>query len=222
MHDEALLLIQEEKIDIQQFFMLLTKRTQAHSISVAKLSVMLLNWAKEADFFFEEAIQQDDLYKAAYYHDIGLAFIPKRLIDKDTDLTGAEYRVIQRHALYGANLLDRYRKEQPFIEEIDRGWRLATEVAASHHERWDGKGYPSKLRATAVHFAARIVAIADAFDAIIRGSVFCMSFPPAYGILELLENANKQFDPQLIEIIKIHYDELLNYEIERNDEVIIN
>lgn len=212
MQDLALLLIQEETVDIEQFFQLLPLRTQFHSESVATLAVRILNWAKKAGVYSEEVVYAGDLYKAAYYHDIGLAFIPIRLVDKQTDLTGAEYRVLQRHARYGANLIERFRKEQPYIENRDKIWRLAAEVALSHHERWDGKGYPSRLRATATHLAARIVAIADAFDTIVRGSPYCMPFPPAYAILELIENTNKQFDPELIAVIKEHYDELLVYE----------
>lgn len=212
MQDLALLLIQEETVRLDDFFNLLPIRMQLHSQSVANLSVKILSWANKEGVCNEEMVSAEELYKAAYYHDVGMAFIPIPLVEKKMDLTGVEYRVLQRHASYGANLIERYREEQPFVEKKDRVWRLAAEIAMSHHERWDGSGYPSHLRATAIHIAARIVAIADAFDTIVRGSPYCMPLSPAYGVLELMENANKQFDPELIAVIKKHYDELLLYE----------
>lgn len=91
---------------------------------------------------------------AARLHDIGKLFLPKGLVHKATRFSREEYRIVQRHAVLGARLLEGH----PAMAEL-------AQVARHHHARWDGKGYPSRLQRDAIPLAARITCVADAFDA---------------------------------------------------------
>lgn len=80
----------------------------------------------------------------------------------------------------------------------------------------DGKGYPNRQTTTAILLAARATAIADAFDSMVRGSIYRISLPPEYALLEIIQNGGKQFDPLLIELIQKNCDDiLLKYTKER-------
>jgi HD-GYP domain-containing protein (c-di-GMP phosphodiesterase class II) len=95
------------------------------------------------------------LEDAARLHDIGKLFIPSFLIHKQAGLNVEEYRIIQRHVLLGAKLLESQIETAP----------LAL-VARCHHERWDGRGYPAHLRGSEIPLMARIVSVADVYDAV--------------------------------------------------------
>lgn len=210
MHDPITSVIRGETDDIVSFFDTLPKDVRCHSESVASLSELLLSWAlADLPDEFERCPSLSCIRRAVLYHDVGLALIPSRLQEKEGDLTGAEYRVIQRHVLYGSHLLDNYRKAHAATPQEDSFWALATEIALSHHERWDGKGYPFEQLTTATPIIVRAVSIADAFDSIVRGAKYRMALPPEYAVLEIIQNAGRQFDPQLAAIFRNHCDDVI-------------
>jgi response regulator RpfG family c-di-GMP phosphodiesterase len=95
------------------------------------------------------------LEDAARLHDIGKLFIPSFLVHKQADLNTEEYRIIQRHVLLGTKLL-----------QAQAGTLPLASVARGHHERWDGRGYPAHLRGSEIPLLARIVSVADVYDAV--------------------------------------------------------
>ena len=101
--------------------------------------------------------QGDTLARAAMLHDIGKIAIPDAILTKPAKLTTEEFEIMKRHTVVGAKLLGGVR--HPFVE-------LAAMIARSHHERWDGSGYPDGLRAEECPFEARVVAVADVYDAL--------------------------------------------------------
>lgn len=130
--------------------------------------------------FTEE--QLIDLHYAALLHDIGLLTLPGRLLGDAAPLTLDEYALVQSHPRAGAALLNAYR----FLSESAR-------LIAHHHERWDGAGYPYGLRGDYIPLAARILAIADVFDALTTRSNSLHS-----ALRTLRASAGSQLDPALV------------------------
>jgi HD-GYP domain-containing protein (c-di-GMP phosphodiesterase class II) len=91
---------------------------------------------------------------AARIHDIGKIGVPDEVLKKAGPLTPAEWEIMREHPVLGADLLSRY-----------PGFERGVEIVRHHHERWDGGGYPDRLKGTAIPFGARVVAVADAYDA---------------------------------------------------------
>lgn len=147
-----------------------------HGERTANYALLIANAAGLAE---EQVI---DLQYAALLHDIGLLSIPGHLIDKALPLTLEEYVIVQSHPRAGAAILSQY----PFLLEPAR-------LIAHHHERWDGAGYPYGLRGTYIPKSSRILAIADAFDAIAsRTTTFDIA------LRSLRASSGSQFDPALL------------------------
>ncbi len=125
---------------------------------------------------------------AALFHDVGKLAISDELLYKASGLTHLEREHIRRHPAYGALILSQA--------------RLLNKVAFlvyHHHERWDGSGYPSRLRGETIPFGSRMIAIADAFAAMTSHRVYQTTYTPAEGLEELCRCAGTQFDPVLVD-----------------------
>lgn len=129
--------------------------TFTHSINVSLISAVIGRWMK----FSEEDIQI--LLSCGLFHDIGKLLIPPEILTKPGKLTPEEYDIIKTHAVKGYQLL----KEMDLDERI-------LKAAMAHHERCDGSGYPLKLHSPQIHAFAKIVAIADVYDAMTSARVY--------------------------------------------------
>lgn len=135
-------------------------------------------------------LREDSLHHlllASYLHDIGLLGLPHRLLDSGIPLDAESYRLVQNHARLGASLLEPF----SFL-------RTASVIVAHHHERWDGTGYPYGIRGPFIPLEARILSVADAFDAIqVPGadSTALRDFV-AYRIIRV--GSEVQFDPAVV------------------------
>jgi putative nucleotidyltransferase with HDIG domain len=118
-------------------------------------------------------------------HDIGKIGIADAILCKPGKLTPEEFEVMKTHTVKGATFL----ASVPELGSI-------IPIVRSHHERWDGQGYPDKLAGEAIHPLARIVAVADAFDAMTSDRPYRKGMPAAAGFAEVEKQAGKQFDPQ--------------------------
>ena len=210
MKNEVMAVIGDGDINIDTFFQSLSAEKQAHSRQTAKIAQQLLEWAIPEDPENYGSISPPEVGRAALYHDIGLTLIPLRILDKTSDLTGPEFRVLQQHTTYGASILDRVRKASPDTPAQEAFWTLAAEIALGHHERWDGKGYPYGQLAMTVPLEVRAVSIAEAFDNMVRGAPYRMALPPEYALLEISQNAGSQFDPFLSRVFLAHRATLLD------------
>ena len=129
-------------------------------------------------------------------HDIGKVSVEDAILLKPGELTGEERARMQRHAEAGGEC----------IREIERRLgnsnflQLAREIAYCHHERWDGSGYPAGLSGDAIPLSARIVAIADVYDALSSRRIYKAPFPHATCVEIIQSEAGKQFDPDLIDV----------------------
>lgn len=123
----------------------------------------------------------------ALFHDIGKIGIDDELLQKPVQLTIAEYDVVKEHPASGALILSQF-----------RGMEKVIPLVYHHHERWDGLGYPGGLQVEDIPLGARIVAIADAFDAMTSKRNYASPRTPAQAYAELLRCAGTQFDPFLV------------------------
>lgn len=127
---------------------------------------------------------------AARLHDVGKIGIPDSVLLKSGKLDSAEFRQMQTHTLIGARILSGGRSEL---------LRLAEEIALTHHERWDGSGYPRGLRATQIPLAGRIVALADVFDALTQARPYKVAWSTHEALDEIRRQTGSHFDPELVE-----------------------
>jgi putative nucleotidyltransferase with HDIG domain len=130
----------------------------------------------------------DDIAVAARLHDIGKIAVRDAILLKPGPLTSAEFDEMKSHTLLGAEILSDGRT---------RVMRLAEEIARSHHERWDGAGYPYGIAAASIPLSGRIVATCDAFDAMLSTRVYKAAMPLSDAMAEIHRGAGAQFDPRV-------------------------
>lgn len=175
------------------------KETGAHVNRVGSYAIEIYQrWA------FKQGIDnnvirryKDTLRMSAMLHDVGKVAISDTILKKPARLTSEEYDVMKTHCQHGMNLF-----EDP-VSDFDL---MSAEIAMTHHEKWDGSGYPEGLKGEEIPLSGRIVALADVFDALISKRVYKDAWPEEK-VLELLkEEAGKHFDPSLVEAFLEIYD----------------
>ena len=180
---------QNEKMSLQMIQTLSTTieakdaYTRGHSYRVAQYAALI---AEELGWTPEEIL---NLKRATHLHDIGKIGIPDPFLNKPAQLTDDEYNLIKKHTVIGAEIL----KDITLIPH-------AAEIARSHHERYDGKGYPDGLAGTEIPIHARIVAVADCYDAMNSRRIYRNALPPEVVYEEFRKNRGTQFDPEITDI----------------------
>ncbi len=157
--------------------------TGQHTARVGATSALL---ARELGWSVEDAGR---LERAAVLHDVGKIGIPDGVLLKPGPLTPPELAVMRGHAAAGAAIL---------AGSDHAVLQLAAAVALTHHERWDGAGYPRGLAGTTIPLSGRIVAVADVFDALTHARPYKAAWPVADAVAELARQAGRQFDPQVV------------------------
>jgi putative nucleotidyltransferase with HDIG domain len=160
--------------------------TAGHSIRVANMAIRI----GIALGFPPDRI--DALERAALLHDIGKIAIRHSILDKDGKLTAEEYDLIKEHPSRGARILSPVRAYAGIIPIVEQ-----------HHERYDGKGYPYGLRADQIHPSARILAVADSFDAMVSDRPYRKALGRQRASEIVREEAGSQFDPTVVEAFKL-------------------
>lgn len=125
----------------------------------------------------------------AILHDIGKIYIRESILSKAGSLTESEWNEMKQHTVIGADLL----KGIPFLVG-------AIPVIRSHHERWDGLGYPDGLRGEAIPMGARIVAVVDCFDAMTTDRIYHAASSPEEALDEIVRGAGNRYDPAVVEV----------------------
>ena len=172
-----------------------SKETGAHVQRVALASERLAELVGLSD------VQAKLIKHASPLHDIGKVAIPDSILHKPGKLDDAEWVVMRKHVEYGVEILKNSRR--PLI-------RMGSEIAASHHEKWDGSGYPNRLTGTDIPISGRISALADVFDALGARRSYKEPWPDDK-ILELIKSERgKHFDPVLVDLFIAHFDDFLN------------
>ena len=158
--------------------------TSQHSARVAEYSVLIAG-----ELGYDEK-SKEQLRKAALLHDIGKIGIPDRILNKPERLTDEEYAIMKSHVVKGAEIL----KSFTLIEHVEEG-------VLYHHERYDGKGYVHGLKGEEIPLNARIIGIADTFDAMTANRVYRKQLDMDYVLNELEKGRGTQFDPELVDIM---------------------
>lgn len=180
--------------------------SSSHSKFVEKFSFML---GKRIGLSLNSL---DNLKMAASLHDIGKIGVPDSILKSNNLLNKNEYEIAKEHATVGFNIAKHLFKD----EEILKGIR-------NHHERWDGKGYPDKLKAEKIPLFARIIAIADTYHSMVYGSHYRVKKTKEEAIEDLVVNSGSQFDPSLVDIfVDIVNDNYIYNGVECDVEKIIN
>ena len=142
----------------------------------------------------------DDLLHAAPMHDVGKIGIPDSILQKPAALDRDEWRVMQSHATIGADIIGQHAGGM---------LAMAHDVALTHHEKWDGSGYPNGLQGEAIPLVGRIVAIADVFDALTSARPYKAAWPVDQAVEYLKQQRGQHFDPELVELFLAHLPEVL-------------
>ena len=153
-----------------------------------------------------EALPYDDdwvdlIFNAAPMHEIGKIGIPDNVLLKPGKLDDAEWNIMRRHPKIGADIIGD--DESPLLQ-------MAKEIAFSHHEKWDGTGYPRRLKGEEIPITARIVAIADVFDALTTERPYKKAWKIDAAINLIDEEAGKHFDPALVKVFHSVLPDILN------------
>lgn len=159
------------------------KYTKGHSKNVATIASLLAERLGLSDEMIKKA------YWASLLHDIGKIVIPSQILNKEGKLTIEEFEVIKRHPVYGHDFLT----TSEDLKELAK-------YVLHHHERWDGKGYPMGLSGDDIPLISRIIAVADAYDAMRSDRPYRKGLPIDVIRNEIVEHSGMQFDPEIAKL----------------------
>jgi putative two-component system response regulator len=134
------------------------------------------------------------IYRASPLHDIGKAAIPDHILVKPGRLTHEEFKIMQSHADHGARTLETFKNEYPASTILSMG----IEISRYHHEKWDGSGYPQGLRGEAIPLSARIMAVADVYDALSFARCYKPAYSHEYSSEIIMQKSGSHFDPDVV------------------------
>ena len=158
--------------------------TCSHSARVAAYAHEIARHMGMDDDFLE------NLFYIGLLHDVGKVIVPNEIINKPAKLTNDEYETMKKHTNVGKELLE----DVTFIKNLTAG-------ASEHHERWDGKGYGQGISGENISLEARIIAVADTYDAMSEDRPYRKALPKEVIIEEFERCSGTQFDPQIVPII---------------------
>ena len=144
----------------------------------------------------------DMLFKSAPLHDIGKVGIPDAILLKPGKLTPEEFEIMKTHTTLGRDAIVAAEK---LIDAPSTFLHFAREIAHYHQEKWDGSGYPERLAGEAIPLSARLMALADVYDALVSRRVYKPPFPHARSVEIIREGRGKHFDPDMVDaFLEIH------------------
>jgi len=152
-----------------------------------------------------KAIGMDDseadlLLQTSPMHDVGKIGIPDKILLKPGPLTDEEWAFMKKHTEFGAQIIG---------EHENRLLKTARVIALTHHERWDGAGYPNGLKGEEIPIEGRIVALADVFDALLSERPYKSAWPTDMAVAQIKQGSGGHFDPALVQAFLEHLDEIL-------------
>ena len=145
------------------------------------------------------------LYTLAPMHDVGKILVPDSILLKPARLTAEEFEKMKTHTVHGERIVTEILNGITDEEYLS----FAADIATGHHERWDGSGYPKGLKGEEIPLAARIMALADVFDALVSERVYKKPIPPEEAFKIIEEESGTHFDPKLVQVFLKHKESIL-------------
>ncbi len=172
--------------------------TGAHVQKTAAYVKIIVEGLQKKGYYPEKITPKfiSDTVRSAPLHDVGKINIPDGVLNKPGKLTPEEYEIMKRHAPEGKKIIEHAISTM----EGDHYLKEARNMAAYHHERWDGKGYPEQLHGEVIPLSARIMAVADVFDALTSPRIYKPAFPLEKALAIIEEGKGTQFDPKCVEV----------------------
>ena len=172
--------------------------TGGHVERTAEYIKILISALIKRGIYTEELsdLDPESLVSSAPLHDMGKINITDIILNKPGKLTTDEFEIMKTHSTEGEKIIDH------MMLRTDNGGFLknAKLFAGYHHERWDGTGYPHRLKETEIPLQGRIMAVVDVYDALVSERPYKKAFPPEEAVRIIMENAGKQFDPVIAEV----------------------
>lgn len=187
------------------------RRTQYY---VRALARQLQSHPKFAGYLVEHQI--DILFKSAPLHDIGKVGIPDSILLKPGKLDPEEFEVMKTHTTLGHSAIENAEKQLGITVEF---LACAKEIALNHQEKWDGSGYPGHLVGDAIPISARLMAVADVYDALTSHRVYKEAMPHDQAITIMLDGRGRHFDPDVVDAFAEITDEFRNIAARYSDDV---
>jgi putative two-component system response regulator len=175
------------------------RRTQHY---VKALALKLRGHSRFEQFLNDRSI--DLLFKSAPLHDIGKVGIPDRILLKPGKLTPEEFEIMKTHTTLGRDAIEQAERRLGTPVEF---LKVAKEIAYSHQEKWDGSGYPEGLAGDAIPVSARLMALADVYDALISRRVYKPPFPHEKALEIIAEGRGRHFDPDITDAFMAIHEE---------------
>jgi len=175
------------------------RRTQYY---VRALARKLRSHPAFADYLVEHQI--DILFKSAPLHDIGKVGIPDSILLKPGKLDPDEFEIMKTHTTLGYDAIENAEKQLGMTVEF---LACAKEIALSHQEKWDGSGYPRKLAGSTIPISARLMAVADVYDALTSRRVYKEAMHHEEAVAIVIEGRNRHFDPDIVDAFAAITDE---------------
>ncbi len=172
--------------------------TGAHLERTRNYCVLLAEALSESDRFKDSITIPfiDGIYQAAPLHDIGKVAIPDMILFKPDSLAPSEFDEMKKHTTFGATMMEKV------IQKTGSDlFRMAYRICLHHHERWDGTGYPSGLKGDEIPVEARIMALADVYDALLSRRVYKTPLSMREAAMRIREGAGTQFDPFMVDVM---------------------
>lgn len=135
------------------------------------------------------------IYQAAPLHDISKVAIPDNILLKPGNLTQEEFDIIKKHSLLGCEMIEKSERELATNSFL----KLAKEIAVTHHEKWDGTGYPYGLKGDEIPISGRLMAIADVYDALVTKRIYKPAFTHERAMQIIEEERGTHFDPDIVD-----------------------
>ena len=180
--------------------------TGAHIQKTSAYVRIIIEGLKKKGYYAEKLTEKyiSDVIRSAPLHDVGKINIPDNVLNKPGKLTDEEFEIMKTHTTAGKKIME----DAISTVNGENYLKEARNMAAYHHERWDGKGYPEGLHGEVIPLSARIMAVADVFDALTSPRVYKPAFPMEKALKIIEDGAGKQFDPKCVEVFVDSLDEV--------------
>ena len=174
--------------------------TGGHIVRTQQYVKVLLNALQEMDIYSDEVKSLDEelVLQSCQLHDVGKIAVKDSILNKPGKLTPEEFEEIKKHTIFGERVIHRLKEktmDSSFLE-------YARIFAISHHEKWDGSGYPNGLKGEAIPLLGRIIAIGDVYDALVEERPYKSPLPHEKAVSMILEGRGSHFDPILVDVFE--------------------